>query len=63
MYPEHLEITAIEIVTASTNHVILNTAHVLPVDVNVDITAVPVVQNVFLVTMVTIVKNHVMDVC
>ena len=44
MYPEHLEITAIAIVTVSTNHVILSAAHVLPVDVNVDITAVPVVK-------------------
>ena len=44
MYPEHLEITALEIVTVSTNHVILNTAHVLLVDVNVDMKAVRVEQ-------------------
>jgi len=41
---EHLAITVLVIVTVSTNHVILNTAHVLMVDVNVDIKAVPVVQ-------------------
>jgi len=39
-----LEINVLEIVTVSTNHVILNTAHVLSVDVNVDIQTLPVVQ-------------------
>jgi hypothetical protein len=39
-----LEITVQEIVTASTNPVILYTVHVLLVDVIVDIKAVPVVQ-------------------
>ena len=33
---EHLEITVLQITTASTNHVILKTAHALRVDVNVD---------------------------
>jgi hypothetical protein len=44
VYRENLEITVLEIATVSTNHVILNTVHVLLVDVNVDIKAVPAVQ-------------------
>jgi len=44
VHPEHLEITVLENVTVSTSHVILKTACVPLVDVNVDIKAVPVVQ-------------------
>jgi hypothetical protein len=44
VYLIHLEINVQEIVTASTNPVILYTVHVLLVDVIVDIKAVPVVQ-------------------
>ena len=51
-----------ENVTVSTSHVVLKTAGVPLVDVNVDIKAVPVVRNVVLVTMISIVFNHVMGV-
>lgn len=56
----HLELTVLRNVTVSTNHVIKALVHVLLVDVNVDIKRMPVVQNAVLVTMASIVINHVM---
>ena len=62
VYRERLEMVVLELATVSTNHVILHTAHALLVDVNVDIKAIPVAQNVVLVDMASIAINHVMGV-
>ena len=59
---ETLELNVAKRAILKTRHVILVRALVLLVDVNVDIQEYPAVQNAVLVSMVTTVMNHVMDV-
>jgi len=60
---EHLLITVLEIVPVSTSLAILKTVHVLRVDVNVEIKAVPVVQicDTFSISTLTL-RNKKVDV-